>query len=307
MSLSKPLLFVLMMLAMTACQDDATTETDRRVDAAFIALDDASVSDTGSVTVARKYVFDVNRNGLVDEDDLYPAVLAASLEHGRINALTTLEAAGFTPGELFGLLAVYCADTRIDGGDVVQMTAHVNAILVINALSAASEARGADRFETLRSGVAEARAAMANGIATNWQSAISSVSGGLTLISPDRAGTFEALVEEVKGHVGGGVQMADRLKRPEISIDANGTVTIEVSPDYPIYYTTDSSDPDVNATRYEEAFVVESGTTVKAIVIYKQMGSRVESSTYSLFCCELSRGLRRGVRLLLRRMRGRRT
>ena len=60
-----------------------------------------------------------------------------------------------------------------------------------------------------------------------------------------------------------------QLKEPKIDFNnETGLVTISQAENKDVYYTTDGTDPSAdNGTKYENAFTVEDGTTVKAIAI----------------------------------------
>ena len=67
------------------------------------------------------------------------------------------------------------------------------------------------------------------------------------------------------------------LAKPEITYTADGknmTVTLTVSGNHPIYYTTDGSVPGANARRYTGPFTVAYGSTIKAFAAYDLNGGR---------------------------------
>ena len=57
------------------------------------------------------------------------------------------------------------------------------------------------------------------------------------------------------------------LTAPSIAIDNSGNVTITSAEGADIHYTTDGADPTAASVKYNEAFTVTSGTTVKAIAV----------------------------------------
>ena len=67
------------------------------------------------------------------------------------------------------------------------------------------------------------------------------------------------------------------LAKPEITYTADGknmTVTLTVSGNHPIYYTTDGSVPGANSRRYTGPFTVAYGSTIKAFAAYDLNGGR---------------------------------
>ena len=67
------------------------------------------------------------------------------------------------------------------------------------------------------------------------------------------------------------------LAKPEITYTADGknmTVTLTVSGNHPIYYTTDGSVPGANSRRYTGPFTVAYGSIIKAFAAYDLNGGR---------------------------------
>ena len=69
---------------------------------------------------------------------------------------------------------------------------------------------------------------------------------------------------------------------PEIIITENGEVTLVNSTDgATIYYTTDGTNPSTSSQVYSEAFIIASGTTIKAIAVKNNVQSLIVSKTYT--------------------------
>lgn len=72
------------------------------------------------------------------------------------------------------------------------------------------------------------------------------------------------------------------VTEPEIIITENGEVTLVNSTDgATIYYTTDGTSPSTSSHVYSEAFVIASGTTIKAIAVKNNAQSLIVSKTYT--------------------------
>lgn len=72
------------------------------------------------------------------------------------------------------------------------------------------------------------------------------------------------------------------VTEPEIIITENGEVTLVNSTDgTTIYYTTDGTNPSTSSQVYSEAFVIASGTTIKAIAVKNNVQSLIVSKTYT--------------------------
>ena len=72
------------------------------------------------------------------------------------------------------------------------------------------------------------------------------------------------------------------VTEPEIIITENGEVTLVNSTDgATIYYTTDGTNPSTSSQVYSEAFVITSGTTIKAIAVKNNVQSLIVSKTYT--------------------------
>lgn len=72
------------------------------------------------------------------------------------------------------------------------------------------------------------------------------------------------------------------VTEPEIIITENGEVTLVNSTDgATIYYTTDGTNPSTSSQVYSEAFVIASGTTIKAIAVKNNVQSLIVSKTYA--------------------------
>ena len=72
------------------------------------------------------------------------------------------------------------------------------------------------------------------------------------------------------------------VTEPEIIITENGEVTLVNSTDgATIYYTTDGTNPSTSSQVYSEAFVIASGTTIKAIAVKNNVQSLIVSKTYT--------------------------
>ena len=72
------------------------------------------------------------------------------------------------------------------------------------------------------------------------------------------------------------------VTEPEIIITENGEVTLVNSTDGAIiYYTTDGTNPSTSSQVYSEAFVIASGTTIKAIAVKNNVQSLIVSKTYT--------------------------
>lgn len=72
------------------------------------------------------------------------------------------------------------------------------------------------------------------------------------------------------------------VTEPEIIITENGEVTLVNSTDgATIYYTTDGTSPSTSSHIYSEAFIVASGTTIKAIAVKNNVQSLIVSKTYT--------------------------
>lgn len=72
------------------------------------------------------------------------------------------------------------------------------------------------------------------------------------------------------------------VTEPEIIITENGEVTLVNSTDgATIYYTTDGTSPSTSSQVYSEAFVIASGTTIKAIAVKNNVQSLIVSKTYT--------------------------
>ena len=72
------------------------------------------------------------------------------------------------------------------------------------------------------------------------------------------------------------------VTEPEIIITENGEVTLVNSADgATIYYTTDGTNPSTSSQVYSEAFVIASGTTIKAIAVKNNVQSLIVSKTYT--------------------------
>ena len=73
------------------------------------------------------------------------------------------------------------------------------------------------------------------------------------------------------------------VTEPEIIITENGEVTLVNSTDGAIiYYTTDGTNPSTSSQVYSEAFVIASGTTIKAIAVKNNVQSLIVSKTYTV-------------------------
>ena len=72
------------------------------------------------------------------------------------------------------------------------------------------------------------------------------------------------------------------VTEPEIIITENGEVTLVNSTDGAIiYYTIDGTNPSTSSHAYSEAFVIASGTTIKAIAVKNNVQSLIVSKTYT--------------------------
>ena len=72
------------------------------------------------------------------------------------------------------------------------------------------------------------------------------------------------------------------VTEPEIIITENGEVTLVNSTDgATIYYTIDGTNPSTSSQVYSEAFVIASGTTIKAIAVKNNVQSLIVSKTYT--------------------------
>lgn len=72
------------------------------------------------------------------------------------------------------------------------------------------------------------------------------------------------------------------VTEPEIIITENGEVTLVNSTNgATIYYTTDGTSPSTSSHVYSEAFVIASGTTIKAIAVKNNAQSLIVSKTYT--------------------------
>lgn len=72
------------------------------------------------------------------------------------------------------------------------------------------------------------------------------------------------------------------VTEPEIIITENGEVTLVNSTDgATIYYTTDGTNPSTSSQVYSEAFIIASGTTIKAIAVKNNVQSLIVSKTYT--------------------------
>lgn len=72
------------------------------------------------------------------------------------------------------------------------------------------------------------------------------------------------------------------VTEPEIIITENGEVTLVNSTDgATIYYTTDGTNPSTSSQVYSGAFVIASGTTIKAIAVKNNVQSLIVSKTYT--------------------------
>lgn len=72
------------------------------------------------------------------------------------------------------------------------------------------------------------------------------------------------------------------VTEPEIIITENGEVTLVNSTDGAIiYYTIDGTNPSTSSQVYSEAFVIASGTTIKAIAVKNNVQSLIVSKTYT--------------------------
>ena len=73
------------------------------------------------------------------------------------------------------------------------------------------------------------------------------------------------------------------VTEPEIIITENGEVTLVNSTDgATIYYTIDGTNPSTSSQVYSEAFVIASGTTIKAIAVKNNVQSLIVSKTYTV-------------------------
>ena len=72
------------------------------------------------------------------------------------------------------------------------------------------------------------------------------------------------------------------VTEPEIIITENGEVTLVNSTDgATVYYTIDGTNPSTSSQVYSEAFVIASGTTIKAIAVKNSVQSLIVSKTYT--------------------------
>ena len=72
------------------------------------------------------------------------------------------------------------------------------------------------------------------------------------------------------------------VTEPEIIITENGEVTLVNSTDgATVYYTIDGTNPSTSSQVYSEAFVIASGTTIKAIAVKNNVQSLIVSKTYT--------------------------
>lgn len=67
---------------------------------------------------------------------------------------------------------------------------------------------------------------------------------------------------------------------PVISITSSGSVSITCDNASAIYYTTDGSTPTSSSTQYTSAFVVQNGTTVKAVGVVNGELTAITTNTY---------------------------
>lgn len=67
---------------------------------------------------------------------------------------------------------------------------------------------------------------------------------------------------------------------PVISITSSGSVSITCDNASAIYYTTDGSTPTSSSTQYTSAFVVQNGTTVKAVGVVDGELTAITTKTY---------------------------
>lgn len=193
------LTLTLALLMLSACRHTATAEHANIADG-FLATQSSSLQRTGGVTIARGYVYDANRNGVIDDVDYRPNVLAAATGE-TINAFSTLEAAGMRPQEMMALLGVSDATEAITPDNLSRYGAHLDAISVINALSM-TEARSADdTFALLQANVARGRALIARGLATDWENVIIQISGSdLNRITSAQKNDFTELLDLLESY-----------------------------------------------------------------------------------------------------------
>lgn len=75
---------------------------------------------------------------------------------------------------------------------------------------------------------------------------------------------------------------------PAITI-TSGSVTLTTAEGNSIYYTTDGSTPSASSTKYTSAFVVQNGTTIKAIAISADNEtSNISVKKYSILLSQLT-------------------
>lgn len=99
--------------------------------------------------------------------------------------------------------------------------------------------------------------------------------------SSETASDLMDAVVAIQALIEGGFAVDVPVISGETPFESSTTVTISVPTRSAVYYTTDGSTPDAQATAYSEAFTLDDTATVKAIAIKDGVSSEVASKTFT--------------------------
>lgn len=277
----RSVIFLTAFLLLSACRESTTVDHGSpEPDTGFLGT--SSVIRESDAYVVYGATYDLNQNGQVDTADYAPRLIAAQSGDRRINGFTTLVAAGMTDAEIARTLgtAITTPDDAVNPTDTVRFTAHLNALRFINFLSR-STARESAGLATLRETIVQIRSVVLQGIEPNWEDAISRITGeGFETIPTSESTRVEAVLQELMDYLEQEVS-ATTLADVLITLEGN-TATLSQGDDLPIYYTLDGTEPTQASSLYTEPVVLDEGTTIKAITIYKGDSSNVAVQTYTV-------------------------
>lgn len=277
------IIFSLLVLSLTACRESTTVTYDApKPQVGFMQTSATMTQDEHDAVVAYGYVYDLDGDAQVSDGDVSPVMLAAEFGRRVMNGFTTLEAAGMTEREMHEVIGMPAVepDQVVVTEDPERFVAHVNALRLIDALGR-SKRRNTVTLALLRDHVASVRALVENGIEANWQDAVVIQTGnGFEKISYNDLSKAETIYQELQNFIKAANVNEIDLENVVIAIEGN-VVTLTQQHGLPIYYTTDETTPTRASKLYDSPFSIEPGTTIKAISIYKNHQSNVETEKLS--------------------------
>ena len=281
-----PLFLLIIALLFSACRETATVSRSDPGDTGFLPTAAYRSVTVDDVHLRVGVAFDADGDGAVSSNDLRADLLAARSDARRMNAFTTLEAAGVPLAELNRRFGLQLSRSDIDQATLrhnpAYFRAHLYALGLINTLLA-DDAAGTpqSRLSTLRA----ATPRVLDTIMQGWEVTITQPQPWLSLfpLSDAQETQLAQILDEVRASFRLPVTRPQLLPTPQIATqsDDNRTwrVTLTQGENHPIYYTTDGAAVTLDAALYAGTFTVEGGTVVRAAAIYKGMDSTEEVET----------------------------